>query len=51
MTETQEWKDYLTKTAQTGRYLAGAELKAFLKEDENRTRKMYEQENWLVAAP
>jgi len=51
VTETQEWKDYLTKTAQTGRYLAGAELKAFLEEDEKRTRKMYEQENWLVAAP
>jgi tripartite-type tricarboxylate transporter receptor subunit TctC len=50
VTETQEWKDYLTKTAQTGRYIAGAELKTYLEEDEKRTRKMYEQEGWLVAA-
>jgi tripartite-type tricarboxylate transporter receptor subunit TctC len=50
VTETQEWKDYLTKTAQTGRYLAGADLKTYLEEDEKRTRKMYEQEGWLVAA-
>ncbi len=48
VTETPEWKDYLTKTAQTGRYMAGAEFKAFLEEDEKRTRKMYEEENWLV---
>src|SRR5215212_9121539 len=44
VTETPEWKDYLTKTAQTGRYMAGPELKAFLEEDEKRTRKVYEEE-------
>jgi len=48
VTETPEWKDYLTKTAQTGRYMAGPELKAFLEEDEKRTRKVYEEEGWLV---
>ncbi len=50
VSETQEWKDYIAKTAQTARYMAGAELKTFLEEDEKRTRKMYEQEGWLVAA-
>jgi putative tricarboxylic transport membrane protein len=48
VTETPEWKDYLTKTAQTGRFMAGAELNAFIDEDEKRTRKVYEEEGWLV---
>jgi tripartite-type tricarboxylate transporter receptor subunit TctC len=48
VTETPEWKEYLVKTAQTGRYMAGAELKTFLEEDEKRTRKVYEEEAWLV---
>ena len=47
VTETPEWKDYLEKTAQTGRY-GGADLKAFIDEDEKRTRKVYEEEGWLV---
>jgi len=48
VTETPEWKDYLTRTAQTGRYIAGADLKAFIDRDEQRTRKVYEEEGWLV---
>jgi putative tricarboxylic transport membrane protein len=48
VTETPEWKDYLTKTAQTGRYIAGNDLKTFIEEDDKRTRKMYEEEGWLV---
>ena len=48
VTETPEWKDYLERTAQTGRYMAGADFKAFLEEDEKRTRKVYEEEGWLV---
>jgi tripartite-type tricarboxylate transporter receptor subunit TctC len=48
VTETPEWKDYLTKTAQTGNYKAGADLKTFIDEDDKRTRKMYEEEGWLV---
>ena len=49
VTETPEWKQYLENTAQTGRFLAGAELKKFIDEDEVRTRKMYEEEGWLVS--
>jgi putative tricarboxylic transport membrane protein len=48
VTETPEWKDYLEKTAQTGRFMVGAELKSFMDEDEKRTRKLYEEEGWLV---
>jgi tripartite-type tricarboxylate transporter receptor subunit TctC len=48
VSETPEWKQYLENTSQTGRYMAGAELKKFIDEDEVRTRKMYEEEGWLV---
>jgi putative tricarboxylic transport membrane protein len=48
VSETPEWKEYLTNTSQTGRFMAGAELKKFVEEDETRTRKMYEEEGWLV---
>jgi tripartite-type tricarboxylate transporter receptor subunit TctC len=48
VTETPEWKAYLENTSQTGRYMAGADLKTFIDEDEKRTRKMYEEEGWLV---
>ena len=48
VSETPEWKQYLENTSQTGRYMAGAELKKFVDEDEQRTRKMYEEEGWLV---
>jgi putative tricarboxylic transport membrane protein len=48
VTQTPEWKDYLEKTAQTGRFMAGAELKSFIDEDEKRTRRVYEEEGWLV---
>ncbi len=48
VTETPEWKDYLERTAQTGRFMAGADFKAFIDEDEKRTRKVYEEEGWLV---
>src|SRR5215213_10045467 len=34
VTETPEWKQYLESTAQTGRFMAGAELKKFIDEDE-----------------
>ena len=48
VSETPEWKEYLDRTSQTGRYLAGAEFKKFAEEDEQRTRKMFEEEGWLV---
>lgn len=48
VSETPEWKDYLVRTAQTGRFMAGAEFKAFIDEDEQRTRKVYQEEGWLV---
>jgi putative tricarboxylic transport membrane protein len=46
--ETPEWKEYLEKTSQTGRFMAGAELKTFIDTDEKRARKVFEEEGWLV---
>ena len=44
---TPEWKEYIERTAQTGQFLTGAELRSFIADDE-RTRKVFEQEGWLV---
>jgi len=46
--ETPEWKEYIEKSAQTDAFLHGADLKAFTRGDEERARKVYEQEGWLV---
>lgn len=48
VSETPEWQEYLDKTSQTGRYMAGNELKAFIEDDEKRARKVFEEEGWLV---
>jgi tripartite-type tricarboxylate transporter receptor subunit TctC len=48
VTETPEWKQYLENTSQTGSLIVGADLKKFIDEDDARTRKMYEEEGWLV---
>jgi tripartite-type tricarboxylate transporter receptor subunit TctC len=48
VTETPEWKDYLVKTAQTGRFMAGDDFKKFIDQDEKRTRELYKDEGWLV---
>lgn len=49
VSETPEWKEYLEKTSQTGRYMAGSEFKAFIEEDGKRARKVFEEEGWLVS--
>jgi tripartite-type tricarboxylate transporter receptor subunit TctC len=48
VSETPEWADYITRTSQTGNYMGPEELKAFIKADEARARKIYEEEGWLV---
>jgi tripartite-type tricarboxylate transporter receptor subunit TctC len=45
---TPEWKEYIERSAQTDIFLNGAELKAFMSGDEQRARKVFEQEGWLV---
>jgi putative tricarboxylic transport membrane protein len=46
--ETPEWKEYIERTAQTDRFLAGEEFKQFVKADEAKNRKVFEREGWLV---
>lgn len=48
VTDTQEWKDYLERTSQTGRFMAGAEFTRFIEEDGKHAQKVFEEEGWLV---
>jgi tripartite-type tricarboxylate transporter receptor subunit TctC len=43
-----EWKEYIERSAQTDRFLTGAEIKTFIASDEQKARKVFEQEGWLV---
>jgi tripartite-type tricarboxylate transporter receptor subunit TctC len=48
VSETPEWAEYITRTSQTSHYMGPQDLKAFIKADEARARKIYEEEGWLV---
>jgi putative tricarboxylic transport membrane protein len=48
VTETQEWKDYLERTSQTGRFMIGDDLTKFIKEDHSRMSGIFAEQNWLV---
>jgi putative tricarboxylic transport membrane protein len=45
---TPEWKTYIERTAQTDRFLTGPELKQFIEQDEQKARKVFQQEGWLL---
>jgi len=45
---TPEWKEYIERSAQTDRFLTGNELKTFIANDEQKARKVFEQEGWLI---
>ncbi|WP_246775374.1 Bug family tripartite tricarboxylate transporter substrate binding protein [Methylobacterium aquaticum] len=46
--ETPEWRDYIQRTVQTSRFLAGAEFAAFIRADEQRGRDTITRAGWLV---
>jgi tripartite-type tricarboxylate transporter receptor subunit TctC len=46
--ETQEWKDYVARTAQTGRVLIGGDLTKFVDEDYARFQAVFKEQGWLV---
>ena len=48
VSETDEWKEYITRTVQTGRYMAGDDMKAFVAKDEKSSRDVFEREGWIV---
>jgi len=45
---TQEWQDYVTKTSQTGRFMAGADFKDFIANSQTDALKVFKAEGWLV---
>ena len=45
---TPEWKTYIERSAQTDRFLTGAAFSSFIQSDEQKARKVFEQEGWLV---
>jgi len=45
---TPEWHAYIERTAQTDRFLTGADLKAFIADNDQKSRKVFEQEGWLI---
>ena len=48
VSETPEWKDYVTKTSQTGRFLAGAAFEDFIANSQGDALKVFKAEGWLV---
>lgn len=46
--ESPEWKDYLTKTSQSGAFLTGDELKAFIDNSENSTVEVFKTQGWTA---
>jgi tripartite-type tricarboxylate transporter receptor subunit TctC len=48
VSETPEWAEYIAKTSQSSQYMGPADLKAFIKVDEERGRKLFEEQGWLV---
>lgn len=45
---TSEWKDYVARTAQTGRVLVGGDLSKFIDEDYARFQTVFKEQGWLV---
>ena len=46
--ETPEWKEYVARTAQTGRVLIGGDLTKFIDEDYARFQAVFKEQGWLV---
>lgn len=45
---TPEWAEYIARTSQTASFLTGAEFARFIAADEARSRKVFEEQGWLV---
>jgi tripartite-type tricarboxylate transporter receptor subunit TctC len=48
VSETPEWKEYIARTVQTGQFLSGDSLKAFVANDDKLSREVFEREGWIV---
>jgi tripartite-type tricarboxylate transporter receptor subunit TctC len=48
VSETPEWKEYIERTSQTGKFIAGEEFKSFIAADDAKNKKVFEKEGWIV---
>lgn len=48
VSESPEWKEYITRTVQTGRFLAGEEFNKFIATDEKNSKDVFDREGWTV---
>ena len=48
VSETPEWKEYVERTSQTAHFMAGQDLKTFIASDEEKAKKVFEKEGWIV---
>ena len=48
VSETPEWKEYIDKTGQTNRFIAGDAFKKFVADDFARFQQVFTEQNWLV---
>lgn len=46
--DSQEWKDYLTKTSQTGQFMSGDDFKNFIKKDEANVLQVLNAQGWTI---
>ena len=43
-----EWQEFITRTAQTGRFMKGKELADFIAKDDAANKKVFQAEGWVV---
>ena len=48
VSETPEWKAYVAKTSQTGRFMAGKELASFIENDASSATQVFKAEGWTA---
>ncbi|MFC3123662.1 Bug family tripartite tricarboxylate transporter substrate binding protein [Pseudoroseomonas globiformis] len=48
VSETPEWKDYVTRTSQNGQFVSGDAMRERIKAEEASTRTIFEEAGWLV---
>ncbi len=46
--ETPEWQEYIAKTSQSATFLTGDAFTKFIAMDEERSRRVFEEQSWLV---
>lgn len=48
VSKTPEWKEFVTRTAQTGKFMKGKEFADFVAKDEAANKKVFENEGWVA---